>query len=77
MDDSMYVNDLLDSTETVQSAQQLQRQLTDMLSIAGFNLHKCASNEPEAIDSVPIADGLSGVQINGEYSFRTETLGVG
>lgn len=77
VDDSMYVDDLLDSTETVQSAQQLQRQLTDMLSMAGFNLHKWASNEPEAIDNIPIADHLPGVQINGEDSFRTKTLGVG
>ena len=45
--DSMYVDDLLDSSETVQSTQQLQHQLTDMLSMAGFNLHKWVSNEPE------------------------------
>ena len=52
VDNSMYVDDLLDSTETVQSAQQLQSQLTDMLSMASFNLRKWASNEPEVIDSI-------------------------
>ena len=66
----MYVDDLLDSTETVQSTQQLQRQLTDMLSTTGFNMHKWASNEPKAIDNIPIADRLPCVQINVKTLFE-------
>ena len=76
VDNSMYVDDLLDSTETIQSAQQLQSQLTDMLSMASFNLRKWASNEPEVIDSIPMSDRLPGVHINDKDPFRTKTLGV-
>ena len=72
----MYVDDLLDSTETVQKARQLQRQLTDMLSTAGFNLRKWSSNEPGVINNIPIADCLSAVEINDEDPPRTKTLGV-
>ena len=70
----MYVDDLLDST--VQSAQQLQSQLTDMLSMAIFNLRKWACNEPNVIDNIPMSDRLPGVHINDKDPFRTKTLGV-
>ena len=79
VDNSMYVDDLLDSTETVNDAQRLQGQLTNMLSTAGFNLRKWSSNEPEVMNNIPIADRLPAVQISDAcdgVSPRTKTLGV-
>ena len=79
VDNSMYVDDLLDSTETVNDAQRLQGQLTNMLSTAGINLRKWSSNEPEVMNNIPIADRLPAVQISDAcdgVSPRTKTLGV-
>ena len=53
VDNSMYVDDLLDSTETVETAQHLQNQLSDVLAMAGFNLRKWSSNEAAVIENVP------------------------
>ena len=38
VDNSMYVDDLLDSSETVESTQHLQRQFSELLGTAGFSL---------------------------------------
>jgi hypothetical protein len=53
VDNSMYVDDVLDSSETVESAQHLQRQLSDLLGMAGFQLRKWSSNEPSVVASIP------------------------
>ena len=45
VEDSMYVDDVLDSCETVESAQHLRRQLSALLAMAGFKLRKWSSNE--------------------------------
>ena len=56
VDNSMYVDDVLDSSETVKSAQHLQRQLSDLLVMAGFKLRKWSSNEPAVIKNIPASD---------------------
>lgn len=38
VEDSMYVDDVLDSCEIVESAQHLRRQLSTLLAMAGFKL---------------------------------------
>ena len=72
----MYVDDLLDSSETVESAQHLQRQLSDMLAIAGFNLRKWSSNEAAVIENIPVGDRLPAIEINNGELAKTKTLGV-
>lgn len=42
-------DDVLDSCETVESAQHLRRQLSSLLAMAGFTLRKWSSNEPVVI----------------------------
>ncbi|XP_058810258.1 uncharacterized protein LOC131675343 [Phymastichus coffea] len=41
-----YMDDLLTGTDTLEAALELKQQLTDLLKLAGFKLHKWASNEP-------------------------------
>jgi hypothetical protein len=72
VDNSMYVDDVLDSSETIESAQDLRRQLSDLLGLAGFRLRKWSSNEPSVAES----DRLSVVEINKEEPSKTKTLGV-
>ncbi len=56
VDDSMYVDDVLDCCETVEGAQHLRRQLSDLLAMAGFRLGKWSSNEPVVIEDIPEED---------------------
>ena len=76
VDNSMYVDDLLDSTETVETAQHLQNQLSDVLAMAGFNLRKWSSNEAAVIENVPVSDRLPTIDINTGEPPKNKTLGV-
>ncbi len=64
VDNSMYVDDLLDSCETVPDAQSLQLQLSKLLALAGFKLRKWASNDDEVLRDIPKEDRLSSFEID-------------
>ena len=72
----MYVDDLLDSSETVELAQDLQHQLTRLMGSAGFHLRKWASNEPAVVESIPETDRLLTVDFTKDGATKTKTLGV-
>ena len=76
VDNSMYVDDVLDSCETVEGAQHLRRQLSDLLAMAGFRLRKWSSNEPVVTKDIPEEDRLSTLAINKDDLPKTKTLGV-
>ena len=52
IEDSIYVDDVLDSCETVESVQHLRRQLSALLAMEGFKLRKWSSNEPVVIEDI-------------------------
>ena len=72
----MYVDDVLDSCETVESAQHLRRQLSALLTMAGFKLRKWSSNEPVVIEDVPKEDRLPTLELDKDILPKTKTLGV-
>jgi hypothetical protein len=76
VENSMYVDDVLDSTETTHDAVVLRRQLSEMLSGAGFTLRKWLSNEAEVIQDVPDDERLPGVDIPDGSLPSQKTLGV-
>ena len=76
VEDSMYVDDVLDSCETVESAQHLRRQLSTLLAMAGFKLRKWSSNEPVVIEDVPKEDRLPTLELDKDILPKTKTLGV-
>ena len=76
VENSMYVDDVLDSCETTQEARTLQRQLAVMLSDAGFNLRKWLSNDLEVIEEIPPENRLHGIEITDESLPTLKTLGV-
>lgn len=76
VNDSMYVDDVLDSCETTESAQQLRRQLSELLAQAGIKLRKWSSNEPVVIEDIPLEDRLSTLEISKDKLPKTKTLGV-
>jgi hypothetical protein len=47
-----YVDDLMSSTDTVESGLQVQSQLNSMMDRGGFNLRKWSSNCPELLNSL-------------------------
>ncbi|XP_065093593.1 uncharacterized protein LOC135714204 [Ochlerotatus camptorhynchus] len=51
-----YVDDFLSGADDVESAIQLRKQVTEMLSAAGFPIKKWASNIPEVLQDVPPED---------------------
>ena len=76
VDNSMYVDDVLDSCETTQEAQVLQRELSDLLRKGGFSLRKWSSNEPLVLKDIPYEDKLASLQIEHGNLPAQKTLGV-
>ncbi len=76
VDNSMYVDDLLDSCETVPDAHSLQLQLSELLALAGFKLRKWASNDDEVLQDIPKKDRPSSFEIDNQETSSTKTLGV-
>ena len=75
-EDSMCEDDVLDSCETVESAQHLRRQLSTLLAMAGFKLRKWSSNEPVVIEDVPKEDWLPTLDLDKDILPKTKTLAV-
>ena len=76
VENSMYVDDVLDSRETTQEAKNLRRELSDMLSGAGFDLRKWLSNEVEVIEEIPSDNRLPGMEITDKSLPTLKTLGL-
>ena len=74
VDNSKYVDDVLDSCETVPEAKDLRKQTTKLLSEAGFPLRKWMSNEVEVIEDVPFQDRLPGLEIQNGNLPTVKTL---
>ena len=74
--ESLYVDDVLDSFEDVKSAQHLRRQLSALLVIAGFKLRKWSSNVPVVIEDIPNEDRLHTLELDKDNEPKTKTLGV-
>ena len=76
VEDPMYVDDVLDSCETVKSAQHLHHQLSMLLAMAGFKLRKWSSNVPVVIEDIPKEDRLPTLELDKDNLPKTKTLGV-
>ncbi|XP_028410511.1 uncharacterized protein LOC114533212 [Dendronephthya gigantea] len=76
VDNSMYVDDLLDSCETTRDAKNLQTPLSDLLALAGFPLRKWASNSEDILTDIPEEDTLSSLEITSQEGSPSKTLGV-
>ncbi|XP_003368070.1 zinc knuckle protein, partial [Trichinella spiralis] len=51
---NMYMDDLATSCDSVADARSLVDQLSSLLASGGFQLHKWASNEPDALQDLPL-----------------------
>ena len=76
VEDSMYVDDVLDSCETVESARHLRHQLSTLLAMAGFKSRKWSSNVPVVIEDIPKEDRLPTLELDKDNLPKTKNLGV-
>ena len=72
----MYVDDVLDSCETPETAKSLRIQLTEVLKKGGFKLRKWASNNSSVVEDVPQEDRVQKVKIEDGDPSSLKTLGV-
>ena len=71
VDKSTYVDDVLDSCETTQSAQHLRRQLSDLLAmIAGLKFREWSCNEPVVIEDILNEGPPSAFEMNKDFCQR-------
>ena len=72
---STYVDDLLDSVETVEEALRLKEDITSILKEAGWIVHKWATNEPQVLKEIPETERAREVRALGDVQ-KMKTLGV-
>lgn len=56
--DNFYMDDLLFSTDTVEDAVKIKRQISDILGSAGFIIRKFLSNKPEVLNEISNSDNV-------------------
>lgn len=71
----MYVDDVLSGSNSIERAQEIQKQLIDMLSGAGLTLRKWSSNDQTLIDSLSSSD-LNQTTMHFTNDGMTRALGV-
>ncbi|GFU25275.1 hypothetical protein TNCV_1739251 [Trichonephila clavipes] len=71
-----YVDDLMSGANSLSEALELQNQLTQMLSSAGFVLRKWASNCNELLNSIDSDMRLSNASLNIDNDDTVKTLGI-
>ena len=73
---SCYIDDLMPSVETLETAKEMRQQLTKLGDKAGFHIRKWISQKPEVITDIPEADRATKVDLEKKEFPVTKTLGV-
>ena len=73
---SCYMDDLMPSVETVETAKEMRQQLTELGDKAGFHIRKWISQKPEVIMDIPEADRATKLDLEKKEFLVTRTLGV-
>ena len=73
---SCYMDDLMPSVETVETAKEMRQQLTELGDKAGFHIRKWISQNPEVITDIPEADRATKVDLEKKEFPVTKTVGV-
>ena len=76
VDNANYVDDVLDLCETVEEAQRLRPQLSELLAKCCFKLRKLSSNKVAVIEDVPAENRLPGLEIHEEELSKIKTPGL-
>lgn len=71
---SLYVDDLLDGTDTMEETIELLNQIIQLLKAGGFNLRQCTSNSLEVLKNLP--EPIINKQMLDKSDPQIKTLGV-
>lgn len=71
--DEMYVDDILTGADDIADAIEVQGQLTELLQVGGFEIHKWCTSHPESLNHVAAEDReeLSKRAIDANETIRT------
>jgi hypothetical protein len=72
---SMYVDDLMDSVNSIQKGISLRREISEILAGAGFKIRKWISNSAEVLADIPVEDRATSLSLDGNLP-SIKTLGV-
>ena len=73
---SCYMDDVMPSVETVETAKEMRQQLTKLGDKAGFHIRKWISQKPEVIMDIPETDRATKVDLEKKEFPVMKTLGV-
>ncbi|XP_066927415.1 uncharacterized protein [Clytia hemisphaerica] len=75
---SFYVDDLLKSTENIETGQQLIKEVIDITKLGGNRLTKFVSNDPELLKNVPeeLISPSVNIQMEDGQNHSTKALGI-
>ncbi|KXJ25782.1 hypothetical protein AC249_AIPGENE2091 [Exaiptasia diaphana] len=60
----IYMDDVLDSADTINEALQTRKELVELLGQAGFTIRRWCSNKAEVLEGIPKEDRASGLKLN-------------
>lgn len=73
---SVYMDDVLDSLETLEMAKQVRQELQKVAGPAGFHIRRWCSSHPEVLEGIPEDERVAGVQIAENTLPSMKALGV-
>ena len=74
--ESMYMDDVMKSVSNVEKAVGLWRNLTKLLGLAGMEIRKWCSNEPDVLRDIPVEDRAGNICFEDGNMPTIKTLGV-
>lgn len=74
--EDMYVDDLITGSDSVKESVILHKQMSNMFRSGGLNLRKWASNSPDVLNAIPVADQESTTSLDVCKTEVMKTLGM-
>lgn len=71
-----YMDDSMDSVDSVTAGVELYRQMSELLGLADMHARKWLSNSDEVLENIPVADQMTEMEIEGDQVYGAKTLGV-
>jgi hypothetical protein len=71
-----YMDDSMDSVDSVKDGVELYRQMSELLGLADMHARKWLSNSDEVLENIPPEDQVTEMEIEGDHVYGAKTLDV-